>query len=150
MKRICYACFPGWGATVGGTSGRPGQTGRRARSTSLPRPQCSPRSRKGFAPGALFSSGVVPRRGMNNWSVIATSGRDPGQVSAPTALAVDAAGKLYVVDLSSGGVSQIEERDPQGNWSVVAVLLAPGASALAVDGAGRLYIADGAGIQTRD
>ena len=47
---------------------------------------------RGFAPCALFSSGVVPRRGMNNWSVI------HGPYGQPRGLAVDGAGNLYVAD----------------------------------------------------
>ena len=69
---------------------------------------------------------------------------------AASAIAVDAAGSLYVADLSQDGVRQIEKRDPQGNWLVLGALLTPGASALAADAAGSLYVADSAGIQQRD
>jgi sugar lactone lactonase YvrE len=84
------------------------------------------------------------------WSVIADGGGDPGQVYLPRALAVDAAGGLYVADngdIGQGGSGRIQKRDAQGNWSVIAErgealgqVYSP--IALAVDAAGNLYVAD--------
>jgi DNA-binding beta-propeller fold protein YncE len=75
------------------------------------------------------------------WSVISA----PGQVTMPTALAVDTAGHLYVVDGDYG--SRIQKRDAQGNWSLTAPYgdglgQADDPTALAVDTTGNLYVAD--------
>jgi tripartite motif-containing protein 71 len=60
---------------------------------------------------------------------------------------VDAAGNLYVAEVSDNGSSRLQRRDAQGNWSLIA---AEGAdlgqvrspTGLAVDSAGSLYVAD--------
>lgn len=80
------------------------------------------------------------------WSVISLP-QQPGEVSAPTAVSVDAAGQLYVVDGSSGG--RIQQRDLRGQWSVLATGTA--ILAIAADAQGNLYAAflDGR-IQKRD
>jgi sugar lactone lactonase YvrE len=77
------------------------------------------------------------------WSVISP----PGQVSAPSALVVDAAGNLYLADGTDVNAGRIQERDAQGHWSAVATAgIASGQVyfpyALAVDAAGSLYVAD--------
>lgn len=52
------------------------------------------------------------------WSVLSIP-QQPGEVVSPTALAVDSAGVLYVAD--KGTVNgQIQRRDAQANWSVIA------------------------------
>ena len=65
--------------------------------------------------------------------------------TCPTALAVDAAGNLYVADVMTHD-DRIQKRDAQGNWSVIATAgTAPARSpsrALAVDAAGNLYVAE--------
>jgi sugar lactone lactonase YvrE len=87
------------------------------------------------------------------WSVVSLP-QKPGEVVNSGALAVDAAGSLYVAD-----GSLIQKRGTQGNWSILATAGdAPGqvssASDLAADAAGSLYVADvGTGygrIQKRD
>jgi tripartite motif-containing protein 71 len=96
---------------------------------------------------------IQKRDAQSNWSVIASSGSAPGQVSAPDAVAVDSGGNLYVADHPSNS-GRIQQRDAQGNWSVVAgpggglgqivfdpiYRVSPG---LAVDTAGNLYVAEG-------
>src|SRR2546422_313088 len=94
-----------------------------------------------------------PRVGsaQGTWSVISLP-QKPGQVHAPTALAVDAAGNLYVAEgyvyeFYFRGVSRIQKRDAQGIWSVIAtygdaVGQVDIPTALAVDAAGNLYVAD--------
>jgi hypothetical protein len=92
---------------------------------------------------------IQKRDAQGHWSVLATQGTALGQVSfsppwAP-ALALDSAGNLYVAD--SGGGGRIQERDAQGNWSVIAASgwgsgQVSNTSALAVDSAGDLYILD--------
>jgi hypothetical protein len=67
------------------------------------------------------------------WSVLSLS-QKPGEVRAPRAMAVDAAGNLYVVDYGDGA-GRIEKRDVQGSWSIFD---APGATALALDTKGNL------------
>src|SRR5207248_56274 len=65
---------------------------------------------------------IQKRDGQGNWSVIATEGSDPGQVSSPSALAADAAGNLYVADYgNSDGSGRIQKREAQGHWSLIAV-----------------------------
>jgi sugar lactone lactonase YvrE len=83
------------------------------------------------------------------WSVLATSGTALGQVSGPTALAVDAAGDLYVADQrpARSVTGRVQKRDAQGSWSTIATTgTAPGdvlgAAGLAVDPAGNLYVTD--------
>jgi tripartite motif-containing protein 71 len=89
-----------------------------------------------------------PRLGVaqGTWSLISLP-QKPGQVYDAAALAVDATGNLYVAD--QGGVGgRIQQRDAQGNWSVLAAAdTTPGQidrpiTALAVDAAGDLYVAD--------
>jgi hypothetical protein len=78
------------------------------------------------------------------WSVISLP-QKPGEVTIPTALAVDAVGNLYVADGSNG--SRIQKRVAHGDWSVIAAggsalgqVNSP--TALAVDTAGSLYVVD--------
>src|SRR5438046_1290447 len=52
------------------------------------------------------------------WSVISLSEK-PGAVMAPTAVAVNAVGDLYVAD-SFRGYSRIQERNVQGRWFALA------------------------------
>jgi DNA-binding beta-propeller fold protein YncE len=107
-----------------------------------------------------FRHGIDKRDPQGNWTVIATPGSAPGQiVGDPTALAVDAAGNLYVAEFASSGYDpnfdtpprhddRIQVRDTRGSWSVIATY-GPGSgqvsspTALAVDAAGSLYVADG-------
>jgi hypothetical protein len=82
------------------------------------------------------------------WSLISLP-QKPGDVVTPTAVAVDAAGDLYVAD------DGIQKRDAQENWSVVAMAgtqvgQVGGASALAADGLGSLFVEDAGRIQKRD
>jgi hypothetical protein len=77
------------------------------------------------------------------WSVISA----PGQVIGPTAICVDGADNLYVVD-NAVAAGRIQMRDAQGIWSLIATysgtvgqVIDP--TALAVDGKGNLYVADG-------
>jgi DNA-binding beta-propeller fold protein YncE len=109
---------------------------------------------------------IQKRDALGNWSVLATSGPGYalGQVSRPAALAVDPAGNLYVAessDLFFGGVTRIQKRDAQGNWSLIAgwdlgLGEVSGPTALVVDAAGNLYVAeddlfyDNSSIQKRD
>src|SRR5262245_34652119 len=51
------------------------------------------------------------------WSVVPFPNK-PGEVSLPAAVAVDAAGNLYVADWGNGG--RIQKRDARGDWSVIA------------------------------
>src|SRR5437763_855180 len=48
---------------------------------------------------------------VGTWSVIPFPGK-PGEVSSPTAAAVDSDGNLYIADRGVG----IQERDAQGHW----------------------------------
>jgi hypothetical protein len=88
-------------------------------------------------------SGIHKRDAQGNWSILATEGTDPGQVSPYLrGLAADTTGNLYVAS-----DSRVQKRDVQGNWSVIA---APGMAprhvdvptALAADTAGNLYTLD--------
>jgi DNA-binding beta-propeller fold protein YncE len=94
-----------------------------------------------------------PRMGaaQGTWSVISLP-PGFGEVVSPRAVALDAAGNLYVADRF-----QLQRRDAHGHWSVIAPFgtalgqtSAP--SALAVDRAGNLYVADNGNnrIQKRD
>src|SRR5207253_749867 len=93
---------------------------------------------------------IQKRDAQGNWSVIATRGDALGQVGYCRALAVDAAGNLYVAeyyfDSRVYGPDRIQKRDAQGNWSVIPLpqqsgeVLSP--AALAVDSAGDLYLAE--------
>ncbi len=86
-----------------------------------------------------------------HWSDVALVGIAPDQVASPGALAVDASGNLYVSEYGSfgpgGSPDQIQKRDTEGNWSVLATRgSAPGQiyfpTALAADAAGNLYAID--------
>ncbi len=98
---------------------------------------------------------IRKRDAQGNWSVIAPYGDALGQVDVPTALAVDAAGNLYVADAPAPDYAgRIQKRDAQGNWSVIATYgtalgQVHGPDALAVDSADNLYVADWP-IQKRD
>src|SRR5438445_1415813 len=89
------------------------------------------------------------------WSVIATGGPAPGQVSRPTAIAVDTTGSLYVADYPApDNRGRLQKRDAQGNWSLVASAGTKTGQvnyirALAVDADSNLYVAEDARIQTR-
>jgi hypothetical protein len=76
---------------------------------------------------------ACPRAGsaVGTWTVPSLA-REPGEVNSPGAAAVDTAGNLYVAE-----DSWIQQRDAQGDWSVIAT---QGASALAVDAVGNLYV----------
>ena len=112
------------------------------------------------ADGTLYvteSARLVKRDLQGNWSLLASGGTGLGQVSAPTALALDAAGDLYVADGDNGGSGaprgRIEKRDAQGNWSVLATAGAAlgqvdEPTALAIDAAGNLYVAEVAPLRT--
>jgi hypothetical protein len=107
---------------------------------------------------AVVSLLACPRIGSaaGTWSVISL----PQQPDDVTAVAVDAAGNLYVADGVfmdvTAGRGRIQQRDVQGNWSILAT--AGGAAgqvgyptALAVDAANNLYVADRSGrLQQRD
>jgi tripartite motif-containing protein 71 len=94
---------------------------------------------------------IQRRDAQGNWSVVATPGSALGQVGHPRAVAVDAAGSLYVADISKDDQDEysprIQKRDAQGNWSVIAtagteVGQVGDDTRLAVDGAGNLFVAD--------
>src|SRR5206468_2767034 len=102
-----------------------------------------------------------PRAGSaaGTWSEIPLP-QKAGDVLAPTALAVDGGGNLYVADQGLSFHYRVQQRDAQGNWTVIATegkglgqvdfFFGEG---LAADTAGSLYIASGypnAGIQERD
>jgi hypothetical protein len=103
------------------------------------------------APAVTYSS-VEKWDGRENWSVIADTYTDPDH-SIALAIAVDTTGNLYVVDVINDShnypISQIERRDAEGNWSVLAwpgTAVGPvdpahdGLFGLSVDGAGNLYV----------
>jgi sugar lactone lactonase YvrE len=98
------------------------------------------------ATGSLYVAdqghGIQRRDGPGHWSLVVTTGFGLGGVDGPLAVAADTAGNLYVADSR-----RIQERDAQGNWSVVAT---QGVSALAVDTAGNLYVAEYGRIRKRD
>lgn len=82
---------------------------------------------------------IHKRDAQGKWSVIAIR-------AGSSALAVDAAGNLYVVG-GPDSTGAIQPRDAQGNWSVIATEGAAlgqvsDPSGLGVDGAGNLYVAD--------
>jgi tripartite motif-containing protein 71 len=101
--------------------------------------------------------GLIQKRDVRgDWSVLAgVGGEDDKEILLPHSLAADETGNLFVAE---GGLywdslgpdyvgAQVERRDAQGNWCVIAgegsapgEVLAP--SGLAVDGAGSLYVAD--------
>jgi hypothetical protein len=95
---------------------------------------------------------ILKRDAQGSWSVIAAPGSALGQVNQSVALAVDAAGNLYVADgaYDSTVSGRIQKRDSQGNWTVIAtggtalgqVVQVYHQAALAVDAAGNLYVAD--------
>jgi tripartite motif-containing protein 71 len=89
---------------------------------------------------------IQKRDAQGNWTVIATHGADLGRVLRTSALAVDAAGNLYVAD---HGVNdgRIQRRDARGSWSVIATdgwepgqISSP--SSIAADAAGNVYVLD--------
>jgi hypothetical protein len=84
---------------------------------------------------------IQKRDVQGNWSVIASTGWDVGQVDGLSALAVDGAGNLYVSEWAAFARSnnRIQERDAHGNWAVIAD---HGAPALTVDAAGSLYVGE--------
>jgi DNA-binding beta-propeller fold protein YncE len=100
-------------------------------------------------PAPAYLGRIQKRDAQGRWSVIADRGPEVGGVTFPTGLAVDTAGNLYVAErLAEGnGLSRIQKRDAQGNWSVIAdggsdpgQVSVP--SSLAVDPAGNLYVAE--------
>ena len=50
------------------------------------------------------------------WTVLAAKGTEIGQVGGPGGLAIDSAGRLYVVD---NGNHRLQVRDLDGSWSVL-------------------------------
>jgi hypothetical protein len=100
---------------------------------------------------------VQKRDAQGHWSVLATYGSGLGQVDTvdtPTALAVDAAGNLYVAEIHSLGPFRIQKRDAQGHWSLIAsggdaLGQVDFTNALAADTAGNLYVADVGGVGGR-
>src|SRR4029079_14156687 len=92
---------------------------------------------------------VQQRDARGNWWGIATHGWGRGQVGCPTALASANDGSLYVAEVDDDYYdnARIQQRDAQGNWSVIATFgSAPGPGshpiALAADGTGSLYVVD--------
>jgi hypothetical protein len=128
--------YPFTGAVTATTNGETGY-GPEFTITSPPAPSAPP----------------APAHPAGTWLVISLP-QNPGEVLSPTALATDAAGNLYVADGFNAASFRIQERDAQGNWSVIATEgTALGQvsyhSALAADAMGNLYVA-GDGIRKRD
>ena len=103
---------------------------------------------EGYSNRAGSGDRVQERDSHGNWTVLATRGAEPGQVSDPRGLAVDAAGTLYVADDFN---SRIQQRDPKGHWSVLAHDVpdpydAVNPTDVAVDGAGSLYVLESFGL----
>src|SRR5206468_2341756 len=73
----------------------------------------------GTGPGDEMGQRIQKRDTQGNWSVIAAWDWGLGPVWFPNALAVDAAGNLYVAD-SFNGYNRIQKRDTRGNWFVIA------------------------------
>jgi hypothetical protein len=107
---------------------------------------------------------IQERDSQGNWTEDDT-GPSSGLSGRSTAIAVDAAGNLYVAVAVGGkktadfdstfGDDQIGQRDAQGHWSVIATSglglgQVSGPRGLAVDTAGNLYVADSGRIQKRD
>ena len=96
--------------------------------------------------GALGGAGAPTARGQaSGTGSVLTPSQAPGQVLAPSVLAADGAGNLYVADGGNNG--WVQKRDAQGRWVVLATQgTAPGQvnnpRSLAVDGAGNLYVAE--------
>src|SRR5207244_2596185 len=74
--------------------------------------------------GDLYVAGngrVQVRDPMGNWSVLASTGRDPGQVATPVGVAADGEGSLFVADEAGNpGEGRVQLRSSQGRWSVLA------------------------------
>ena len=57
-------------------------------------------------------------RAAGTWSIISLP-LEPGDVGYPMAVAVDAAGNLYVAEAYVADYGRFQELDAQGNWSVI-------------------------------
>src|SRR5207244_10481093 len=83
-----------------------------------------------YAAEGYPDSRIKKRDAQGNWSVIATNGSAPGSImdaAGNLALAVDAAGSLYVVDWPGPNFGwRIQKRDAQGNWSAITTMLGCG------------------------
>jgi DNA-binding beta-propeller fold protein YncE len=105
--------------------------------------------------GLALLAGPCVAGAQGTWSVIPLPPKPP-EVATPWALAVDAAGELYVLDQGNGG--RIRKRDAQGKWVPIGdasrdlgQLTNP--QAMALDAKGNLYVADFSNsgrIQVRD
>src|SRR5690349_6752373 len=65
-----------------------------------------------YDPATGTYSRIQKRDARGTWALIATNGAGLGQVSFPTALAVDTAGNLYIAERSSGN-NRVQKRDVQ-------------------------------------